>query len=414
MQRGLVLYLGIVRHGEYESLLNHRLPCGVLVDTNTPLRLADTSSFALVERFDFSRPRAELVQRVRETRERHGLSCLMNTVEHYVVHAADVAAALGLPGLSPASARQCVDKKAMRRRFFDRIGPRATARFRAVASEAEVLAFADEVGYPVFLQPDSLFSSLWATCNDTAEELLASYRAIQDGVTRYLEAIGQPDRCLTAVAAEYLEGRNRSIDCLVDAEGHVTTTPVVDVLTGRDIGINDFHHFARITPSELDVEGQEELQSLAVEGVRALDMASCTAHVECIGTKLGEIAGGRHGGNRPRILDLSYGIDLILNCCHVLSGGQPELRRTRKRPAAIITPFPRQRGILRVIRHLDELTRLPGYRFHEVRIQPGKGVGLARDGYSAPLYIELVSENGDEILRGVDRIASWTDLFEVD
>ena len=42
--------------------------------------------------------------------------------------------------------------------------------------------FADEVGYPVFLQPDSLFSSLWSTCNETSEELLASYRAIQDGV----------------------------------------------------------------------------------------------------------------------------------------------------------------------------------------------------------------------------------------
>jgi hypothetical protein len=405
--------MGIARPGEYESLLDHGLSCGVLVDTNTPLRLADTSRFTLVERFDFSKPRAELVERVREIRRHHPLSCLMNTVEHYVVHTADVATALGLPGLSPSAARLCVDKRAMRQRFFDRIGARATARFRAVASEAEALGFAGKVGYPVFLQPDSLFSSLWATRNDTPEELLTSFRALQEGVPRYLEALGQPGRCLTAVAAEFLEGRNRSVDCLVDAQGRITTTPVVDVLSGRDIGINDFHHFARIAPSELDAEGQEELEALAVEGVRALDMTSCASHVECIGNKLGEIAGGRHGGNRARLLNLSYGIDLMLNYYRVLCGGSPEPRRTWERTAAIVTPFPRQRGTLRAIHHLDDLTRLPGYHYHEIRIQPGKEVGLARGGYSAPLYIELVSEDGDDIHRGVDRIASWADLFEV-
>jgi biotin carboxylase len=413
MQPGLVLYLGTVRRGECESLLARGVSCGVLEDTKSPLRLADTSRFALVDSFDFSRPRGELVQRVREIRDRYGLSCLVNMVEHYVTHTADVAEALGVPGLSRATARLCVDKKAMRQRFLERIGPRATARFQAVASEAELLGFADVVGYPVFLQPDNLFSSLWSTCNNTAEELVTSYRAMREGVPRYYEAIGQRDKRLTALAAEYLEGRNRSIDCLIDADGNVSTTPVVDVMTGRDIGIDDFHHFARVTPSELGIDGQEELKGLAVAGVKALGMAACDAHVEFIGNRLGEI-GARPGGNRPRILEMAYGIDAILAYCQVLSGGKPDLRRTHERSAAIVTPFPQQRGTLRAIRHLEDLARLPAYHDHEVRIQLSKEVGLARDGFGSPLYIELTSADATAVRRSVNQIASWTDLFEVE
>ena len=43
---------------------------------------------------------------------------------------------------------------------------------------------------------------------------------------------------------------------------------------------HDFHHFARVTPSGLGIDGQEELEGLAVAGVKALGMVTCAAHVE--------------------------------------------------------------------------------------------------------------------------------------
>ena len=55
-QPGLVLFLGMVRRGEFESLQKRGLPLAILVDTNSRARLADVSQFVLVERFDFSRP----------------------------------------------------------------------------------------------------------------------------------------------------------------------------------------------------------------------------------------------------------------------------------------------------------------------------------------------------------------------
>src|SRR5207237_620333 len=79
-----VLFLGMVRRGEFESLQKRNLRLGVLVDTNSKARLGDVSGFAVVERFDFSRPTAELLEAVRDIGRRFGIACLFNVVEFYV------------------------------------------------------------------------------------------------------------------------------------------------------------------------------------------------------------------------------------------------------------------------------------------------------------------------------------------
>jgi biotin carboxylase len=260
------------------------------------------------------------------------------------------------------------------------------------------------------LQPSNVSASMWSTRNDTPELLLHNYRTMQDEVPKYYERLGQKTKRLTVVLAEYLQGRNTSIDCVIDAAGHVYTTPAVDVLTGQDVGIDDFHHFARLVPSRLSPPEQEELDRLAIAGVQALDMTTAAAHVEFIGSRLGEIA-ARPGGNRPRILELAYGIDVLDALFQVLREQTPDLRHKHQSAAAIVTPFPVQNGTLRTIQHLDDLAKLPGYLYHEVRAQPGQSVGLAKSGYRAPLYIELASADRDAVLRSVERIAAWRDLY---
>src|SRR5882724_6908545 len=106
----LVLFLGMVRRGEFETLQARGLKLGVLVDSNAKQRLADVSKFAFVETFDFSRPLPDLIAAVRLIQQRHKIACLFNVVEFYVAQTAQVAAALDLPGISPASATLCLDK----------------------------------------------------------------------------------------------------------------------------------------------------------------------------------------------------------------------------------------------------------------------------------------------------------------
>ena len=413
MDSGIVLFLGTVRRGEFESLQKRGLPLGILVDTNSKHRLGDTSQFVVVERFDFSRPAAELLDAVRNIQKRLGIQCLFNVIEFYVAQTASVAAALGISNLSTESARLCLDKNLMRQRFHDRIGPTATARFRAVETEQDLFAFAAETGYPVFLQPANVSASMWATRNNDHASLRRNYAAILDEVPEYYTRIGKRGTPLQVSVAEYLDGSNTSIDCLVDGRGKVFTTPAVDVLTGKDIGIDDYHHFARVLPSRLSERDQEELNRLAIAGVQSLEMSTSAAHVEFIGNRIGEIA-ARPGGNRPRILELAYGIDELFAYYQVLTGKTPILAREKRNAAAIISPYPSRTGTLRAINHLDQLVKLPGYLYHEVRAQAGQAVGMAKGGYRTPLYVELMSSNSDDVRRGVDQIASWSDIYSVE
>ena len=334
-------------------------------------------------------------------------------VEFYVAQTADVAAALGLPGISPASARLCLDKNLMRARFQQRIGPDAAARCHAIHSEAELLRFSGKLGFPCFLQPSNVSASMWATRNTTPDGLLDNYRAMVSEVPRYYERLGKRGTALDVVLAEYLDGKNISIDCLMDRAGRVYTTPPVEVLTGRDVGIDDFHHFARLLPAQLSPDEKAEQDRLAIAGVQALDMTTSAAHVEFIGSRLGEIA-ARPGGNRPRILEMAHGIDMVHAYYQILRGETPDLRADRDLAAAIVTPFAPRDGTLRSIRHLDRITKLPGYLYHEIRAEPGQPVGLSKSGYRAGLYVELLSADADEVRRSVNEIASWTDLYELE
>jgi biotin carboxylase len=405
--------MGMIRRGEFESIRDRGLPCGILVDSNSKARLGDVSGFVLVERFDFSRPVAELIEKVRQIKEKFGLLCLYNVNEYFVTETAQVAAALGLPGLSAESARLSLDKSLMREQFRQRLGDAVPARFRDVACETDLLETARRFGFPVFLQPSNLSASMWATRNEDEQTLLANYRKIRDEVPKYYAKVGKPNKVLSVLLAEYLEGANTSVDAVIDGNGRVYFTPAVDVMTGRDVGIDDFHHFSRVVPSRLCKADQEEFEHLSVAGCRALDLKYAAAHVEFIGRRLGEI-GARPGGNRPRIFDMAFGMDMLYAYYQVLRGQTPDLRKTKNLAAAIVTPFPRSEGKLGAIRHLDRIPSLPGYHYHEIRSDIGQTVGPSKSGFRAPLYIELISENVDDVRRGVDVVASWTDLYALE
>ncbi len=417
MNQGLVLFLGALRHGEFESLLDRGIPCGALIDTNTKQHLPDLARFQVVEHFDFLRPETELLAALKEIQARWGICCMINVVEQYVGVFARLAAELGLRGVAERTAKTCLDKLAMRRRFAQRIGPHATGRFQEVKSEEPLSDFAAEVGFPLVLKPTNLSASLFISLNHSADELLASYRRIVAEVPSYYRQAAQKDKTLAVQVEEFMPGSNHSIDCWVDAAGRVSTTPVVDVLTGVDVGIDDFHHFARLAPSRLSREEQAAAANLAKAGVEALEMSTVIGHVELIqspaGPRLLEIA-ARPGGNRGRILAMTFGIDQVYAYYQILCGENPAVRPRKEQPSAIVTPFPRRQGVLRSYRGLERIQNLPTYCYHEVRGRASQNVGLAKDGFKAPLYVELTAETWDEVRRDVDCIASWTDLIIVE
>jgi hypothetical protein len=172
--------------------------------------------------------------------------------EAQVAACSRLAPELGVAGISPASAQLCLDKLAMRERFLERIGPQATGRFQEVRIEEQLRAFAALAGLPLILKPTNLSASLFISLNHTLDDLLASYRRLVAEVPRYYQQASQGDKKLVIQAKEFMAASNHSIDCWIDAAGRISATPVVDVLTGADVGIDDFHHFARISVAVVD------------------------------------------------------------------------------------------------------------------------------------------------------------------
>jgi biotin carboxylase len=300
----------------------------------------------------------------------------------------------------------------MKRRFVERIGSHCVPPFMKINSDAERREFGRQVPFPHTWKPLNLTSSLFVTvCHDEEQEV-NTYQTLLRHVPGYYAKSGQTDKPFGVMVEEFVPGPNWSIDCLIDGAGNVAPTPLIEVLTGRDIGLDDFHHFARLAPTDQGEREQHELTELAVQAARALELRSGAAHVELVGNKLLEV-GARPGGNRIRILDLAFGIDYLFAYVQILTGQVPELRRSRLQPTALVTPYARAKGTLVAIRNPDRLEKLPGYAYHQIRIQPGQPVGLARDGYKAPLYIELQAPRLDDLRKAVAEIASWDDLFEV-
>jgi hypothetical protein len=61
-----------------------------------------------------------------------------------------------------------------------------------------------------------------------------------------------------------------SIDCLVDSRGAVHSTPVIDVLTGHDVGQAHFGHVMRKADSCLAQPLHAQMREIAIRALGAL------------------------------------------------------------------------------------------------------------------------------------------------
>lgn len=418
MQGPLTLYIGTVRRGEFESLLQHGVPVGIIIDLNCTIKLPDLSAFRVVEYCNCNNIKTELLPTVDRIRQTWEITCVLETHEAYVLPTTHVTKHLGLPGLSLPAAQLCIDKTGMHERFVQQLGANSTAHFASIGCREDLFTFARSVHWPIILKPTNLYNSLFVSLNFSQEELLANYAQMLTGITVLLQKAGQLITQPRIQAEEFLPGTIHSVDCLVDVDGQVMLTPVVDIIIGREFGWNDFHHFARFTPSKLTYDQQQALRQQVIAGIRALEITSSVAHVEIIqsaqGPKLLEI-GARPGGHRSRLLHLNSGFDLVYHY-HQVRLGQPWATSQGERqitPTAIISPYARRQGTLTQIKRLTDIQQLPTYLSHEQKTAIGQRVGPSTLGYTAPLTIELQSDRPDAIYQDMETLQSWSDIFLV-
>lgn len=411
-----ILFFGGTYKGEYENFKLLGFNIIVIVDEHVTYIPSDQSDFKLVKKMKIQQLDKNSMEQIKLLVIESNVVSILCSLEQFLSSYSDLLEYLGINGLKKKAALFSSNKTLMHDAFSKNIGPDSTAKYQTINNKDQLMEFANSVGFPIVLKPDGLYLSLFVTHNTNYAELLHNYEETKKGIQAYLEKT-KLNKTVSIQAEEYLSGSNHSVDCIVTQEGTVIPTPIIDVLTGRDIGDSDFHHFARLTPSLLTELQQAEIIEASILGVKALEMTSCLAHAELIYTKNGpkllEIS-ARRGGNRVNILRESFGIELIDLYHDVLSKNEIKINFLKKQPFAIVTPFPSCRGILKKINDIKITDEIDSYYSHESKANPGDQIGPAQDGYIAPMSIQLKSSTAENILKDIIKISKMNDLFVYD
>jgi biotin carboxylase len=412
----LVLLLGSVRRGEFETLLAHGHRLGVILDEKRRATLPASDGFDFVATHDFSRPVGELTPILRAAQREFAIVAVINLREFYVRAHAYTADLLRLPGLPQESVDLVLNKTLMRRAFVESLGEGSTPRFCELATIDEAIAFGRNIGYPLILKPNNLYGSLFVRVIRSEAELRQQFPELRAQVAAHSTSLGVVQSLDKIIQIEeFISGTVHSIDCLIDRDQCVYPTPVVEVLTGHDVGHDHFGHTVRKANSRLPHRVQSEMTQMAAQAVKALKLRNAAAHVEFIasarGPKLLEVA-ARPGGHRNRVLEMTHGISLNYEYLRMLLGHKPELTPQFTTPFAILTPYPRKERVFDGIRHLDAVTRLVSFYRHELKVEPGSTIGPARNGFMSSWIIELCHEDRRILDADMTWLIEQPDFFE--
>lgn len=411
----LVLILGSVRRGEYETIIKNGYRLGVILDSNRHATLPSDKDFDWVLHHDFTRPLTALDPLLEKAREQFDITAIINLREFYVRAQSYAARFFSLPGLPDYAVEHVLNKTLMRKIFARSLGEAATPRFKEISSIDEAIAFVQTIKFPVILKPNNLYGSLFVRTVHDEENLRLEFANIQNQVLDHMGSLGVISSLRETIQIEeFLSGTVHSVECLIDGEKNVYTSPVVDVVTGKEVGQNHFGHVSRKTDTYLTAATQREMKSVAEQAVRALELRDTAAHVEFIasqnGAKLLEIA-ARPGGHRNRVLEMTYGISFNHQYLRMLLGEKPDLESKHYYPFAIVTPYPPNEMTFRGVKHLDKITQLKSYLSHEIKAKPGAKIGPAQGGYMSSWLVELGHTDRDVVHSDMQWLSHFPDFF---
>jgi argininosuccinate lyase len=215
--------------------------------------------------------------------------------------------ALGLPGLSEATARLCTDKFEQRRRFAAHDLP--NPEFASISTYEELLAFASRVSFPIVVKPRSRTASIGVSLARNAEEARSSFAYAAD------------EASATGVVVEsYLDGQEFGID-VVCSGGRARAISV----SSKDF--YDSRYFIRRThwfPAGIAQPLQERLMRLAEKAALALGITDTVVHTQLRLTAEGpviiEVNARINGGYNADLLFCTTGLNLYRMQADLLRG----------------------------------------------------------------------------------------------
>lgn len=257
----------------------------------------------------------QLVKDVHAANPVHGV---MTYSEYHTVHAASVARALGLPGMSVEGALNARHKH--RTRLTLEHSDVRQPRFAHAKEPGEIEAAIRKVGFPCVVKPSDGTASLHVL-HLTNEQELAEYLADLAKVDDYGRGVTRiPD----ILVEEFVTGELVSVEACVLADGRIVNLGITDrTLSGFPYFIEMGATYFRGHPLE------DELFAMNEKVLNGLGIDFGFIHAEYIlsseGPVLCEVNGRLIGGIVPSLMKISTGIDPYLEVIRQALGETPEL-----------------------------------------------------------------------------------------
>lgn len=307
---------------------------------------------------------------------------------------------------SKESLKICNSKFEMRKKFMETF-PEITPKFMLVRKKESTGKIAKEIGFPCITKPFGLSKSRLVMKSNNISDLEENLQNTFEKINEVYKSVFS--ECKPKVLAEeFMEGKLYSIDAYVSPKGHIYFTPIVRIVTGKDIGIDDFFNYCRVTPAKVSEKEEKRAQEASTKAIKATGPTSVTMHIELIRThkgkwKIVELQ-TRPGGYRNEMLKLSFGIKHNENDFLNKMGKKPIIPRKTISYTAVLEIFPEKSGRMVSINGIEEIKKLPSFLSFEQAKDSGDICGFSRDGHTYVLQVIFNHKEEKILYEDIDKI----------
>lgn len=299
------------------------------------------------------------------------------------------------------------DKLEMRRRFR-LLAPKFSPKYTVVKenTKAERTRVIEKIKFPMIVKPTNLAQSLLVTVCYHEDELKKSLTNLGEKIDRTYAENGRTERP-RIIVEEFMEGDMYSVDAYVNSRGKVYFCPMVRVLTGHNIGHEDFFNYLHLSPTNLKQPSIERAHLAGEAGIHALGLRNTTAHVELMKIddvwKIIEI-GPRVGGFRDKLHRLSCDIDHSLNDILIRFPKKPIIPKKCKGFAATLKWYPKKEGRIVGLKGIKKCQELKSFVEIKLIKKIGDRCQFARHGGKAVFTLTLYNSERAKLLADIRRV----------
>ncbi|MEU9118436.1 pyridoxal-phosphate dependent enzyme [Streptomyces sp. NPDC048506] len=341
-----------------------------------------------------------LVRAVTKAFEPGCIAGVSTTSEFYLVAAAALATAVGLPAERAEAIAGCRNKGELRRTLL-RAGIGQPA-FEVVADGPSAAAAAARIGTPCVVKPvDDSGSTRVRRC-DTAEQAAALTEEI---VAVRTNGRGQATAG-RALVEQYLDAPEYSVEMFGVDGRHRLIGITEKTVTGAPHFVESRH----IVPADLPAEVAREMTEAVSAALTATGLGRGPSHTEVKRTASGsavvEINPRLAGGLIPELYRLATGVDLLTAQVGYASGAAPVLPDGFARHAGIQFILPTEAGVLKGVTGLEEARAVAGVERVVVTAAEGRPVAPPTDAYGRIGHVVAVGESRAAVTEALDRAAA--------